>query len=317
MDKKDLIKMFESSKLEVYSYFKQVANDGFFDEERHKINKTKWRGKNSNNSFSFKNDCIESIFNIQSDLFHDKYVEATKGHEKERIRTLHSSALLCLLCFYGINEDNLLKIRLNNRNVLFYTSSFEIKNPLPKGRNPSNIDVKLKGYYEDDKECSVELYLESKFSEYLTLGKHSGISKEVYKDIYGEIECNIGNSWDLQFSYEGDTISIGEKGNNNHYCEGIKQMISHYMGVNNIDSSDDIYLGEIVFDFEDKVDTARKKLEDYNELYGSLSSALNGMSDKKQNVFILPKLLTYQDVFSITENPKYKLDCDVKSFYGL
>ena len=151
----------------------------------------------------------------------------------------------------------------------------------------------------------------------MTLGKHSGISKEVYKDIYGEIECNIGNSWDLQFSYEGDTISIGEKGNNNHYCEGIKQMISHYMGVNNIGGSNDVYFGEIVFDFKDKVNTARKKFEDYNELYGSLSSALNGMSDKKQNVFILPKLLTYQDVFSITENPKYKLDCDVKSFYGL
>lgn len=319
MDKKDLIKMFESSKLEVYSYFKQVANDGFFDEERHQVNKTKWREKNSENSFSFEDDCIKNIFNIKSDFFHDKYKQVTdkNKYEKKRIKTLHSSALLCLLCFYGVDNDNLLKMRLNNRNVFFHRSSFEVKNYFYKGHNPSNIDVKLEGYYEDDKERIVVLYLESKFSEYLTLGKYQGISKEVYKDIYEEIECNIGNSWDLQFSYEGDTISMGEKGNNNHYCGGIKQMISHYMGVNNIDSSDDIYLGEIVFDFENKVDTARKKLEDYNELYGSLSSALNKMTDKRQNVFILPKLLTYQKVFSITENPEYKLDHDVKSLYRL
>lgn len=318
MDRKKIIKMFESSKLEVYSYFKQVASDGFFDDERHKINKTKWRGKNSENSFSFDDDCIKSVFNIQSDLFHDKYERATNKYEKKRIGTLHSSALLCLLCFYGINEDNLLKIRLNNRNVFFHTSSFEVKNPLPKGRNPSNIDVKLKGYYEDDKERSVELYLESKFSEYLTLGKALDISKEVYQGIYKEIECMINTNWDLRFDYkDNNTISIGGKKDNKHYCRGIKQMISHYMGVNNIGGSNDIYLGEIVFDFKDKVNTARKKLEDYNELYGSLSFALNGMTDKKKNVFILPKLLTYQDVFSITENPKYKLDRDVKFLYGL
>ena len=121
-------------------------------------------------------------------------------------------------------------------------------------------------------------------------------------------------------------LKTNEKGN--HYCEGIKQMISHYMGVLNFVREykcPNVYLGCILFDFKDgtidtKVEGAGiSHLEDYRRVYSYLCKKLAELSGdfaKPENLHILNECLTYQDVFQMEQN-RNVLDKNVKTFYSL
>lgn len=286
--------------------------------EKHKIGKTIWKGVESEHSLQiYTKDTMSPedlirVFSLNPHTFRVKFKQAISGDglEHRRIRTLHSSSLLCLLCFYNISEEFPLEITIEGRQARFTSSRFEIKNNIPNSTRPSNIDVVLEGHYkESDKE--VVLFLESKFSEYLSWGKYSGISEMVYKETYDSLKECLQK---MELKYENSELT-SLTGPTHHYASGIKQMVSHALGVRNAANEDkykncDIYLGEILFRFPEEIDSGQKKFNDYTRLYKILADGLNSISDSKFKV--ISKCLTYQDIFE-----SFKLDEAVRRFYSL
>lgn len=293
------------------------------------LENTLFRGKRSQKSLSIKHmdtgQDLACIFGLDWKIFADKYLQATSGdgQEARRIRTLHSSSLLCLLCFYGVSEERPLNLIVEGRQVRFTSSQFEVKNPvgtdeIGKEHN-SNMDVVLYGK-DSQNGKKVILFLESKFSEYLTWGKYSGISNHVYRKIYVQLSHNgVLERMGLKYEENPDKRAYSDlasiTGNTLRYAGGVKQMVSHFLGVKNTAAGKqfedyDIYLGEILFKFPDSFEDANIKFKDYIQLYNTLAEGLNQLSEDKFKV--LDQCLTYQDVFK-----DYDLEESVRSFYSL
>ena len=293
------------------------------------LENTLFRGKRSQKSLSIKHmdtgQDLACIFGLDWKIFADKYLQATSGdgQEARRIRTLHSSSLLCLLCFYGVSEERPLNLIVEGRQVAFTSSQFEVKNPVGTDEtgkeHNSNMDVVLYGI-DTQNGKKVILFLESKFSEYLTWGKYSGISNHVYRKIYAQLSHNgVLERMGLKYEENPDNRGYSDldsvKGKTMHYAGGIKQMVSHFLGVKNAAAGKqyedyDIYLGEILFKFPDSIEDAQRKFNDYDGLYKTLAKGLNQISEDKFKV--LGQCLTYQDVFK-----DYDLEESVRSFYSL
>lgn len=288
-----------------------------------------FRGRISKKSLRIKlednGQDLASIFDLDHRVFGEKYLQAISGdgQEARRIRTLHSSSLLSLLCFYGVSEERPLLLSLDGRRVKFTASYFEKKNPIgidETGKNhDSNIDIVLIGK-DVVTGKDIVLFLESKFSEYLTWGGHNGISNYVYKETYDQLKRGkylerMGLKFVESPVKAGYSNLMAIKGYTPHYASGIKQMISHFLGVRNAADDQayrdyDIYLGEILYKFPDSIDASERKFKDYNQLYGVLAEGLNSLLDSKFKV--IDHCLTYQEVFT-----DYKMDHAVKAFYSL
>lgn len=184
----DTIKIIEelSKKGKVpYKHFKQIAETFFDPIDYPAASQTIWRGQGSKNSLSFgepiqkdrykAREILSRVFNINNNLFKEKYEQAISGDGQEwkRITTMTSSSLIALLCFYNISEERPLKLYTDKGVVVLTSSKFEVKNPIPNSRS-SNIDVVLSGYYESRPQKKVYVLMESKFSEYLKNGKKGG-----------------------------------------------------------------------------------------------------------------------------------------------
>lgn len=290
--------------------------------------------KKSENSFQFvcdsrsKSETLIEIFGIPSErkeLFRQKFKEAISGDGQEvrRINRLGSSSLLALLCFYSVSDKNRLNIKLNGQECSFYDVHFECRNHIDKdGDKCSNIDVLLLG--RDSDENPIALFLESKFSEcFARCQKLDGISNS-YRDLYDRFQLEDG--WEF-LKYEksdksDNELQIASRDGKAHYCQGIKQMISHYRGLETICSSynrqtqygdaehkieGDIYLGTIVYDFgEDEY------LKDYTHLYEELVDHF----PKQNNITLVEELLTYNYIFGETgANNRFTLDNKIGQFY--
>lgn len=321
----------------VYRQFQKIEDKQFLLSITGILQKTPWRDTVSENSLMFSgekgpDEVLKKVFCL-GDAFQHKYEQAVSGNgqEEQKINRLHSSALLSLLAFYSVSKENPITFELNGKEVVFTNVKFEHKNCVGKDEkgkeHNSNMDITL---YDGDELKSSEnvLFLESKFSEYLTLGQKKDISNIVYGDIYrmlfnqpsvDKLVCERLNSGYF-------LLKTNEKGN--HYCEGIKQMISHYMGVLNFIRTPEcpnVYLGCILFDFkDDTIDTKVEgagisHLEDYRRVYSYLCKKLAELSGdfaKPENLHILNECLTYQDVFQMEQN-RNVLDKNVKTFYSL
>ena len=294
------------------------------------LEKTPWRGELSNKSLRIKcsdsNECTDliKIFGLNEGVFPAKYKKAIGGDGKEaqKIRTLHSSSLIGLLCFYDVSDTKPLRLTIDGRNFSFTASSFEEKNlvGLDETGNPhySNMDVVLYGK-DLISGKPVVLFLESKFSEYLTWGQYSKISNHVYKETYSKLISNgclgrMGLKFEDNPDEAGYSVLSSDKGKTRHYAGGIKQMVSHFIGIEKIseeyrNKGYDVYLGEILFLFS-SIDDGPEKFNDYSRLYDLLAVGLNDLSESKFKV--LDHCLTYQDVFS-----GFELDRDVRQFYAL
>ena len=293
------------------------------------LENTLFRGKRSQKSLSIKHmdtgQDLACIFGLDWKIFADKYLQATSGdgQEARRIRTLHSSSLLCLLCFYGVSEERPLNLIVEGRQVRFTSSQFEVKNPVGTDEtgkeHNSNMDVVPYGK-DSQTGKKVILFLESKFSEYLTWGKYSGISNHVYRKIYAQLSHNgvlerIGLKYEENPDNRAYSDLASSKGNTLHYTGGVKQMVSHFLGVKNTAAGKqfedyDIYLGEILFRFPGSIEDAQRKFNDYDGLYKTLAEGLNQLSE--DNFKVLGQCLTYQDVFK-----DYDLEESVRTFYSL
>lgn len=294
------------------------------------LSRTYWKGQYSNNSCSFMdmskkvNKCqicahLKEIFGITNDIFGEKYCMAIAGdgHEYRTISTLHSSSLVALLCFYSLSKEHTLKMKVDGQEIEFYESRFEQKNSIDEDKkHKSNIDVVLIGSNTQGE--SVILFLESKFSEYLSHGKYDKISN-VYDEVYNQLTADQQQPINgLEIVRGEDMWSISAAPNRpQQYCQGIKQMISHYQGVQKgfIGSAEDIYdhiyLGEILFKLPEEVVAKHNSYNSYVGLYEQLAQKLNCINTCNR-FKVLEATLSYQDVLK-----DFDLDPDVCKFYDL
>lgn len=312
------------------------------------VEKTIWRGAPSENSFCFINPKVKykerkdrvlnkliEIFDINSCSFKKKFEMAISGDGQEikRISTLHSSSLAALLLLYSVSKNNPLKCVLEGKNYEFDDCFFEVKTNV-KDDHFSNMDVVLIGKNSDGK--NVIFFLESKFSEYLNTGMCNNISMDAYKDKYAELGLIGENA--IQGLLFGEGMGKDNKpcmqirSDTPLYCGGIKQMISHYIGVTNFvekgekaldprqksnfdklvklrSEGANIILGEVLFDFGDKISNGKTKFDNYSSVYMELANKLKGHTSK---LYVLPGILTYQELLK-----GFKLDKKVKDFYQL
>lgn len=332
-----------------------------------KLNKTysKRYKRASMNSYSFcdkkceksemKSDCnlcefkkeniLIKTFGLENnkDTFLTKYGMATSGSggEGNRITTLHSSSLCALLHFYNIDNkpltiafDTYKKGKTNRREVTFTKSFFEYKNRVID--NPSNMDVVLLG--EDKNGEKVILFLESKFSEYYMYSSSvlHNISCKYENNPYSEhfYKGFLKEKMGLQREKDKEGYFKLTSNKGMFYIGGIKQMISHYVGIMNTiekvpeDINNDEYykelndalhedetkliLGEIIFDKnigELKVGN-KKCLDEYTNKYFELAERIKKLTVTKERFEIITNTLKYSD-FDWSDI----LDQRVKDFY--
>lgn len=316
-------KLFESIDL-----FNKLKSEG-------RIVQTPYRDKSSENSYCFKVgdnihpsktdgykelllQTIKENFGITNSSFDEKFRQVINGagQEWKTINVFHSSSLLCLLCFYNVSEQNPLDITIDGKVCKFTASEFEVPNEIGKNKRGmpyySHIDVKLSG------ECggkSVALYLESKFSEYINQrGKQVFTFTKEYDSIYSKLQGKI-DDLSINGLNENEKISLVQTGKSSpaRYWQGIKQMVSHYLGMKNCnDTSDIIYLGEILYDFRPFIYMPHDYFGDYEKMHQQLVKALEEIETEPQRFKVGKNVLTYQGLFK-----NYKLDERVRELYNL
>ena len=311
------------------------------------VEKTKFRGSVSDNSYTFTNisttnedicrDRLADLFGIKCrDLFKEKFAQSCSGsgQELKRIARLHSSSLCALLFFYNVSKANPYSIELEGEEYIFTFSRFEYQNTVIEGRRPSNMDIVLIGT-EKMSGKPVVLFLESKFSEYYErLGHQLEIATAYLKNNYGK---------DL---YERDSLAkmglytIVQDGKENFilrsketcYLEGIKQMISHYIGVRNLCNSPDrkeddivytisagakVLLGEILF----TKGIGRLPIGDSEECFASYQKRYiilaNTLNEQLKKDSMSDKITVLSDILSYTQfrDKEYIQEPQVKRFY--
>ena len=295
-----------------------------------RIVQTTYRDKLSENSYCFKVgdyihpsnakeykrlllQTIKENFGITNSSFDEKFCQVIKGAGQEwrTINVFHSSSLLCLLCFYNVSEQKPLDITIDGKVCRFTASEFEVANEIGKNEQGkpycSHIDVKLSGVCEGK---SVALYLESKFSEYVNQrGKQEFTFTKEYDSIYSKLSGKIdGLKIDIN---KDETISLSQTDKNRpaRYWQAIKQMVSHYLGMKNCtDTSDIIYLGEILYEFHMPYDY----FGDYKQIHQQLVTALEEIETEPQRFKVEKDILTYQDIFK-----NYELDEQIRELYKL
>lgn len=319
------------------------------------VEKTIFRGAPTENSYTFLGayikdkdvseeiqedycrDRLAEIFGIANlELFKDKFHMSIggSGQELKRIATVHSSSLCALLFFYGVSKSNPYELNIAGIDYVFTESYFEYQNTVIEGRNPSNMDVVLIGK-EKKTGLKTVFFIESKFSEYYErTGKQFNISTEYLKDKYGEGIYKSGclEKMGISLIERAGEPEFSIDSENSCYLEGIKQMVSHFIGVVKLcdspTSKDDaiakaiaagakVILGEILFTDrigELPVNKNEKCFESYRTRYQVLSEELNTQLSKygmNEKVIVLPNILSY-DIF---KGAKCIKEDRIKRFY--
>lgn len=256
---------------------------------------------------------INRVFNIKIDdsLYHQAI--SGDGQEYRRITTLHSSSLAALLFFHSVSKAKPICIEGHEFNEVRFEQKTTVQDS-----HKSNMDVVLL-----NKEKKIVMFLECKFSEYLNSGKYSHISP-IYYDTYQALGLFDGLGYmkaqNMPNNDQGEIELIQSK--NYQYCAGIKQIVSHYMGIRNFNEGgykdielgfvpEKILLAEILFALPETVDTKNRRGK-YEEAYKLLAERINKNAESLDNFEILPTSLTYQDVFCGYDLPKR-----IKEFYSL
>ena len=269
--------------------------------------KVLWRGRYSERSLMFDDD-LKDVFGLTDPTFDSHFQKATsgKGHEISRIKRLHSSSLIALLCFHRVSKSSPIIFNVDGKEIKFTSVEFEFDEGLvgyDEKNEPhfSNIDVKLVS--EDG---SVILLLESKFTEYLSFGKQTEISDYVYTSYYNEMSSVI-NQLGLVYRQQTDEhkdVVPGKmclesaKGNTQLYAQGLKQMLSHTLGACHYaktQSGVQVYLATIIFRFPNHIDNG--KLANYANAYRTWCGGLNQLSCVPPNLKVIESPYVYQEVF--------------------
>lgn len=256
---------------------------------------------------------------VVNDNFVSAFNQCATRFEKDRIHQLNSSSLLPLLCFWNIAKNNSIWIE----GKTYTRVDFEFKNKVFTPRSPSSVDILL--INSEKKEL---LFLESKFTEPLNPKPYLDI-RSPYKSIYEKLKGLLG----VELSNIRNNYNTGDKAlftifsKENQYWDGIKQMISHLIGVlqgpNSLKGFDyikdgyKVRLGTILYDFSScGVDEYEEPYKNYEKLYkrvfspDNLEQIIESLkSDDRlkvrlnvDNLEVFYKPLTYQKVFDNTNN---------------
>jgi hypothetical protein len=279
-----------------------------------------------------KEETLKRAFEIGGPSFHNAYEQAVSGdgNEERRITTLHSSALLPLLCFYKVNE-----IAITINDVVYNKVFFEVKNSVENDKDlPSNVDIALVSSNGE-----TILFLESKLTEPLKVGATSFSKKYKFLNSIKAFEASNNEGKDCSQKV---------------YCEGVKQMLAHYIGVISgpcskekikgrekqlvadeyikcYEEAKNLILGTILFDDKGFFEEGEyAKIERYKKFYTKCISViaedekfkeqeLEKTKDKdkgvKKTIKLLSEPITYQKVFG-KDNQGF-LDEKIAKFYGL
>ncbi|MDE5784937.1 MAG: hypothetical protein K2H98_00235 [Duncaniella sp.] len=282
-----------------------------------------------------------SIPENDRDVFYDavKIVTQGQGDEQDKVNSVISSSLLSLLTFYPLfgNTDKSKYLTINGEQ--YYRCFFEVKNRVID--RPSCVDIALISTDE-----TKILYLESKLSEYADRVRTSEEYGKSYKPLYEEsglFDVALGRHLSLGESKDKLVLkSLEDK----IYIEGIKQSISHLIGLVRGPQfhKQGYYPAEYYKEYE-KFYTEAKELEfatilfdpaafkvnteefkAYSELYSEtiiarqddilkcIRSWDNGKHDRGKRIVILDKLLTYQELLS-DKNNRQLVDASVLDYY--
>ena len=274
-----------------------------------------------------RKDYLVNLFQLDENAFDQKYDQAAtgSGNAWKDFDAIKSSALIALLCFYNVEKKH---IRIED--VTYDKSFFEVKNTVIN--TPSNMDVVLTGIDENNK--SVILFLECKFSEYLKndvehISAEYFEEKRLSKKLYDLLQANELGKY---CTVDGKSYCFYTP---DAYSQGIKQIISHLVGLESFLKRDDEY-GEKLYPSKKK---AFRRREIYSGQYdrvifrellfkfGGYEEELKryvGLSEKVKELFInknkmisekieFKSPLEYKkDIFSKNIDA---LDKRVKSFY--
>ena len=185
-------------------------------------------------------ELLKDIFDLDEKCFAPLFERACSGdgNELKKITTLHSSSLCSLLFFHNVSKDEPFVLNVEGRDICFDWVTFEFKNPVIG--TASNMDSVM---VSDDKKHV--LFLESKFSEYYlsASNKSGGISVNYTKEtVYSHplYKSDVLDAMDIEMEEKDlpskSTQGVIRKGfilksKNEVYLDGIKQMISHYVGI--------------------------------------------------------------------------------------
>ena len=168
---------------------------------------------------------------VDKALFRKKFDQAISGdgNEAKKMTSVRSSSLCALLFFYNV-ENKPVTFDIDGQKIKFDKSYFEVKNKV--FNKPSNMDVVLVSERNEH-----ILFLESKFAEYLDNSAieisntylDNKLSKEIYKEaIDNKLIDKINGKYKTTKDYQ--------------YVGGLKQIISHYVGLQNYKNREDSYM---------------------------------------------------------------------------
>lgn len=283
-------------------------------------------------------DKYAELFGIEkSELFNRAFKSVTEGvgGEINKINSVESSALLGLLAFFPLySKQCALTISLPELGkVTFNRCFYEVRNKVIGF--PSCVDVALQS--EDGK---ILLYLESKLSEYEEIDTEMsyGISyHELYKNL-----TDMLNAVSFKESVNDKEDEMVLKSDNAVYIEGIKQTISHLIGLvkgpqHKMDAfydsieyekaysdAETLVYGTILFN-PNAIGIDSNSFESYKCLYENFAKAKDSIlvairkwankSDRNKNIIILPEVQTYQCFFP--QEYLSNLSEKVRKFYAI
>ena len=319
---------------QLYKYLENNNSEvaKFFEKD----NKGKYTGK-----FQITSECKLKLFNRIFDVNvsctqYDAVVNG-EGNEKEKIDSIYSSSLQSLLAFYGINNDNQIEIKGEKFNKVI----FEYKNKVIK--YPSSIDVVL---MNDDSIAFIE-------SKYLEIVRDStGAARKVVgisyfgknENGYNKLQLNEENLKTMKISYPDggnpflesvrgrskEHQEIGKLDNNTFvYSEGIKQILSHIIGILSFVNNESEYsFGEDpIFDHKQynkkiiyfelyngfpDLEFTKKRLEDFKRHVDTVKNIINEKNLIKNFEFVV---MTYQELFE--KNKDFKISEKVSKYFRL
>ena len=291
------------------------------DLEKLGIDKTKFRDKAkksislgmnlSDNAVAFLQN--KFIDKCNWDYFCKQFNQAISGDGNELMKmdAAKSSSLCSLLFFYNVKDEDGHRLKIGD--TVYTKSYFEYKNKV--FGNPSNMDVVLVGKNEEKKDAI--LFIECKFSEYLEHDK-AYISSKYFNDpnalriiekmISEEILSQEKNN---KFSayYNGEAI----------YATGLKQIVSHYVGISNFKNKN--FYSEKYNDDRDNIKNISSPIISFMEVLFDLGDDMKNYREASdfliKNIIGEPKTFlaskTYQEI--LAENPSFKIDSKIKTYY--
>lgn len=299
--------------------------------------------KFTGNGKCFKQN-LEKMFQTKiSCSLYDSVVNG-EGNEKEKINSIYSSSLQSLLFFHNVNEHNPLKIVIGGKNLEFTKVYFEHKNKVIG--YASSIDVVLVNkkrqiLFIESKlfEIIRDSYSKDNYEQHRVVGVSYLSDKEgSYNRVFGITKQNVNELINLginidknRFPYKeplnkDDAAHIKPFGENNYvYSEGVKQVLSHLIGIKNfIDKKycpsceahlrtdfKEVYFIELYnalpdFESRDQIECFKKHIE-------AIFSKDSGIVPSE----ITCQLMTYQELYKTAKDNLDDPDKIMAKFYHL